>query len=367
MIAEGLKEKDFEVIVIFGHDGPLIERFRNSGIKTHIIVHKSWLRRKDAIRFWKDFFIESAKSKNFISFFKKERPDLVYINTSVSLSAAIAAKFCRVPVIWHIRELTFLSGGELFFPLILKNAIRFIFNLLSNRLVVNSKSVNSEVLGNKYPFKTTVVYNAINEIPDYKPENSVLFRKKYAIPESKKIIIGVPGTLRPMKGHTFLFDTIAEYFKEADHIAWIITGDGEDNFKSRLKSQVRSLGISHLVVFTGNINDMNQFYQACDFHIVPSKSEPFGRTVIEAMANKKLVIATRVGGIKEIIEPNENGILIDYGANTDLKEAIKFTLSNPDFKKKIIEKAFQEIKLRFTKEKYSETIINLFRDQKVYN
>src|SRR5690606_9152373 len=96
----------------------------------------------------------------------------------------------------------------------------------------------------------------------------------------------------------------------------------EKRHGQELVATVERMKLSAHVRFLGTVDQMPAFYRACDVVCIPSSSEPFGRTVIEAFATGTPVVATAVGGIPEIVAHGETGLLVTYGDKASLAEAI---------------------------------------------
>ena len=161
-------------------------------------------------------------------------------------------------------------------------------------------------------------------------------RKKYFPEDSSDIfIVGIIGRLTPVKNHFMLLKAIA-YIKaigELKHYRFLIIGDGE--LKEVLMQNVKEMNIKDFVVFAGWRKDMSFIYPALDAVVLTSKNEGTPVALIEAMAAKKPVIATSVGGVPDLLgrvmEMNasgfnvaKNGILIPNNNHKALACALLF-------------------------------------------
>ena len=357
MLADGLREAGWETIVVFGHEGPMIERYRASSHQVHVIPHKNWIRTNRLLHFIKVASKEFHTAISFEAVIKEHKPDIVYINTSVSFAAAQAARQLGYPVIWHIRELFSDVGGEMKVPFGFKWLIQLIFRTYSTQLVTISKAVSSNMLGKEVK-KVHIVPNAVstsffNDVPDRKHA-----RKKFDLSQNGRII-GVPGTLRPMKGHPFFLHAVAPLLDAHPDLFIAITGDGEDKYVRELKELVDALHIGARTRFLGSIDDMPSFYRACDVVCIPSVAEPFGRTVIEAFATGVPVVATDVGGIKEIVDHEKNGLLIPYGNQEALTTALMRILDDKDLSDRLSTSARQKAESHYHESSYKSRICQI--------
>jgi glycosyltransferase involved in cell wall biosynthesis len=132
------------------------------------------------------------------------------------------------------------------------------------------------------------------------------------------------------------------------HLA--LVGDGP--LRKNLEDLAHALDVRERVNFLGwkNRLEVAELLAGCKVFVLPSKSEPFGIVIIEAMACKKPVVASRVGGIPEIIEHGENGIMVDESDPVAFAAAIESLLNNPGLRQSLGARAYLTVQQRFTHE-----------------
>ena len=114
------------MVVVFGFDGAACRKFAEQGIQYVVVYHDNWLRSGKVLAFFKNALLELFSSAGMLRLFNSYRPDLVYVNSSVSVIGAFSGKILGVPVIWHLREVSKRLGGEIDYPKVLKdNGVRF--------------------------------------------------------------------------------------------------------------------------------------------------------------------------------------------------------------------------------------------------
>ena len=364
LLADGLREYGWETFVAFGYLGPMEAEYRESGHQTTVIEHKSWLRRSHPLRFVKDLIVEWRRAPAFESLIDEVTADVVYINTAVSLAAAVAAERKGIPVVWHLRELFADVGGEMMAPLIGKPFIRFLLSRLSDKIVVNSKAVGESLLGASLAPSATIIPNAVSADYFNSSVSKTAARVALELPLDA-VIVGVPGTLRPVKGHSFFFQAASGLVSSHEDLVFAIAGDGESNFVETLQTEVDDLGLRERVIFMGALNGLTSFYKACDIVCIPSRAEPFGRVVIEAFATGVPVIATWVGGIPEIVDNEVNGLLVPYGEVTSLAHAVEKLLAYPDLRDELANNARQKAKRKYKEDRYKSRIVKLVNSIKL--
>ncbi|HUE86544.1 MAG TPA: glycosyltransferase [Vicinamibacterales bacterium] len=165
--------------------------------------------------------------------------------------------------------------------------------------------------------KVTVVHNGIDA---ERVRRSVHF----GIPLVGRAIVTV-GSLEPWKGHRFLIEAFAQ-LRSTDGLPLVLIGDG--HLRGRLADLARSLGVGGTVNFAGYRPNPYGLMNAAEFYVQPSLDEGFGLAVLESMALGKAVIATRVGGLPDIISDSAHGILVPPGDPMALRAAMESLLAD---------------------------------------
>ena len=360
ILANGLREAGWETVVVFGHDGPIIDRYKAASHHVKIVPHKNWIRTDRLMHFAKVIATELKAANTFEDVIKEVDPEAVYINTSVSFAAARAANKLGYRVIWHLRELFADVGGEMKVPFGLKWGIRSVLKSYAQVRVAISNAVATNMLGNARKH-VHIVPNAVSDSFFTYARNEQQARRVLGLPQ-EGAIIGVPGTLRPMKGHPFFFEAIASLIHDHPGLTIAVTGGGEGRYVAELKRMVEALDISSNVLFLGYVEDMPAFYRACNVVCIPSRAEPFGRTVIEAFATGVPVIASSVGGIKEIVDHEENGLLVNYGDKAALAATLLRVLEDKELAARLRKNALQKAKSHYHEDVYKARISQIVSD-----
>lgn len=357
LLADGLREAGWTTHVAFGFEGPIIERYAKADHCTHVVPHKNWLRRGCTHQFLKDGWLEWQKADAFDALIQSIKPDIVYLNTVVSLAAAVAARRCGVPCVWHLREMFADIGGEMHAPQWARPLVSRLIRHASERVVANSAATAKNLLGEQGA-SVPIIPNAVrSEFFDCDIDRSVA-RHRFQLPQDA-VVIGVPGTLRPLKGHPFFFRAVAPLLHRRSDCTVAVTGGGDSAYTEGLRAQLRDLGVLGQVRFVGWVEDMTAFYRACDLCCIPSRAESFGRTVIEAFASGTPVVATAVGGMREIIEEGTTGLLVPYGAAEELAEALRIVLDAPELRHKMSHHARQDAEAQYHEAVYKERIVSV--------
>ncbi len=174
-----------------------------------------------------------------------------------------------------------------------------------------------------------------------------LFRsgKKFHHPQSYILCV---ANFVPKKGQDLLIRAFHHVRKEYPHIDLILAGDGPEKDKCRALSE--KLGLVEAVFCLGRVKETEipSLLSGCTLFALPSRKEPFGVAVLEAMAAGRPVVATDVGGVKEIIQNGKNGLLVKPESPEALAQGIKIVLSNPEVAERMVISASKTVR-----EKYS--------------
>lgn len=147
--------------------------------------------------------------------------------------------------------------------------------------------------------------------------------------------LGIIGRVVEQKGHRIAIDAL----KHLKDISCELHITGEGDKKEELKKYTEDRGIANRIVWHEPTRDIASVYASCDIVLVPSLWEGLGLVVLEAMASGRLVIASAVDGIREIVQHNETGMLFSVGNSSALAEAIEYAIAHVDESQKIAEHA----------------------------
>lgn len=180
------------------------------------------------------------------------------------------------------------------------------------------------------------------------------------VPHKEFVILSV-GRLEKVKGHTYLIEAFAQIKKQITEATLILVGDGSK--RGNLERQVKELGINDSVQFFGEVphDELPHYYHKADVFVMPSLSEGFGITVIEAMACGVPVVGSRVGGLLDIIRDEETGLLIETANIIELVQAIITLKDDAGFQLRIISESLKNVQ-DYSWDVVSARISNLYNN-----
>jgi glycosyltransferase involved in cell wall biosynthesis len=181
-----------------------------------------------------------------------------------------------------------------------------------------------------------------------------------------RILSGSPkilfvGRLENIKGIDILLNSFKYVVQEIPSARLYIVGKG--SMRQSLEDLAASLGIANKVHFKGPLveHDLAATYMASDLCVFPSLyGEGFGIVLLEAMACRKPVIASRVGGMKEVIQNCENGVLVTPGDPRELAEKILHLVDNPNFSSRLVNNAYKNVRQNNDWSRIAKQYLELF-------
>jgi len=287
-------------------------------------------------------------------YFKKEKFDIVHTHTpKPGLLGQLAGKIAGVPII--INTIHGLYFNENSSPLKRKFYIFIekIAGWCSDSILSQSEEDILTIVNEKIaqPLKVKYRGNGVN-IEKFNPEKfseNFISRKKQELkinPDFK--VVGTVGRLVKEKGYLELFFAFKNVFKKFPKSLLLIIGPEEPKKKDKFSpSVVKEFGIEKNVMFLGERTDIEELYPLMDVFVLASHREGFPRTVIEAMAEERPIIATNIRGCREAIKNNQSGILVPEKNPDKLAEAIIFMLENPDKAKEMAKNARKKAESQF--------------------
>ena len=237
-----------------------------------------------------------------------------------------------------------------------------IINRLFDKIIAVSENVKEKIINREKadPKKVITIYNGV-DISDSNGFDSEKIKKSLGL-DSNNFIITMLANLTPVKGHKYLLAAASEVIKRNNLVKFLLIGTGKDGFKQELQDLTYKLGIENDVVFAGFRSDISEILSIADITVLSSTTEGFSNAILEYMAAGKPVVATDVGGNRELIIDGKTGFLIPPNNPSALAEAIVKLLNNVNLRSKMGTEGRVRIKDYFSKEKMIKNIDSLFEN-----
>lgn len=183
-------------------------------------------------------------------------------------------------------------------------------------------------------------------------------RAEFSLPP-EATLVGLFGHLDDQKGQPLLVQAAREIVACCPQTYFLFVGQARPSFQKRLWEMAARDGVADRLRFTGIRHDVPRLMASMDVVTAPSQREAFGMVIIEAMALEKPVVATRVGGIPELVADQETGLLVDSSPHA-LAEAISALLRAPDRRAAMGRSGRERVHARFSAKTMVDNIEALY-------
>lgn len=334
-----------EVAVGLGGDGALKVALAGAGVRA---MSLPFLQRDiSLIKEVRTFF-------DLVKMIRKEKPDVVHLNSSKI--GGLGALACRVA---GVKKIIFTAHAWAFnearsWP---SRALILFLHWVTILLCTEVISVSQKTADDMafLPFtagRMQLVHNGLAPITRYSKTEArrLLCERAPALKElsHKTVWIGTISELHPNKGLIHLIDVVAQLRHRTDVPAFVVTIIGEGEQRALLQSRIKEAGLEQTLHLLGAIPHAAEYLNAFDIFTLTSVTEALPYTLLEAGAARRPVIASKVGGIPEIIRQLETGILVRSGDQRELSEAITFLLTNKPKREQFGEALQRDIAERFS-------------------
>lgn len=345
-LALAAKNEGHDVAVLCGGEGSLVEKLTEAGIR---IISIPYLSRDLA------FFDEI---KSFIDIFRalrRERPDVFHINSSkMGGLGTFAGRLVG------IRKIIFTAHGWAFnenrhwAQKILIEELAWLTILFSHHTICVSERVKFDV--DAKPFvkkKLSVVHNGIEDFALFSSTEA----RRELLPDisSDHLIVGTLSELHHTKGLDVALRAIN---KLSANIHFAITGAGDREKDLRLLA--KTLGITERIHFLGFVDNARSYLKAFDVFTLTSRTEGLPYVLLEAGIASLPVVATRVGGIPEVIKDEDTGLLVESERPQDLTNALKKLLDDRNLRESLGKNLHEFVTESFSKEKMVKETFSLY-------
>lgn len=347
-----LPKSRFQPAMILRNEDPLVPEYEKAGIPVatlRLVPPRRALEigklLKFLVYFWPSVF-------QIIRALGRFRADIVHVNTIYNLQSALAARLTRRPLAWHIRE---LSEGFIY------NGFIMMVRLLASHVVVTSRAVEATMT--KCGDRVLMIPDGI-DLSDYaNTQESASLRDEFNALNGEPIIATV-GRLEHWKGQHILIEAIPKVLKSYPEARFLIVGGPAMNkpeYAEDLKKRCRALQIEKNVIFTGIRDDIPDILATVDALVLPTcTAEPWGRTVVEAMAAGCPVVATAAGGPLDTMVDGATGWLVPPNDKDALAGKICALLGNPDESRAMGEAGKKRAVDHFSLDRHVDNMSSLF-------
>ncbi|MBN1795968.1 MAG: glycosyltransferase family 4 protein [Sedimentisphaerales bacterium] len=314
--------------------GPNMEKFRNIGVKVHnfAIKRKTYFR---VIREIRRYMIENEIDILQTTLF----PSNFY--------GRIAALQAKVPgIISRYISIGEHKGKLLYWVYVIAQSI---LDWKSSKIVALSNAVKEYLIKRHWlsEDKIVVIHNGVDPEKFDVSVDRRQYRLKLGLNPDILTICCV-ARLEPIKGINYLVEAAKKVIDRGHNVQFLLVGGG--SMRNSLQQLAQQMGIDDKVIFAGFRADIPEILNVSDVFVMPSLSEGLCFAIIEAMAASKPVIATRVGGIPDVISNEEVGMLVHPKNSDAIASALERMLPDEKLRREMGEKARMHIRDNFSNE-----------------
>jgi glycosyltransferase involved in cell wall biosynthesis len=292
---------------------------------------------------------EIASSSNF---------DVIHAHDWLSFGAGVEAKkVSGKPLIVHVHATEFDRSGNGGINADVYNIEKE--GMEAADIVITVSNYTKKVVEDKYgifPDKIRVIHNGIeNTDQEFKFENGKTTLSQLKM-SGKKLVLFV-GRLTMQKGPDYFLNAakiVSEYYPK---VHFVIAGSGD--MQSQIIRQIADMGLSDKVTYAGFVRgkELDDLYKSADLYVMPSVSEPFGLTALEAVKNGTPVLLSKQSGVSEVIR---NSMRVDFWDTREMANKIVSVLYHKSLRETLRENAWQELS-DVTWKKAAEKCVNIYR------
>jgi glycosyltransferase involved in cell wall biosynthesis len=265
-----------------------------------------------------------------LRYLHEQRADLIHTQLlSSNILGGIAGKMLGIPVVstQHIYDAP-PKGTRSYWR---RQLMWWVLRHCHDRIIAVSEGTRRHHLrmGRLAPDKIVTLYNGIDlsAFTAGFEANRQATRRALGIPPDAPLLITV-AVLRPAKGIQYLLEALPAILEAMPEARYLVVGSGD--YEDHLKGLATSYGLADRVIFTGVRHDVPNLLSISDLFVLPTLDEALPTVLAEAMAAQKPIVASRVGGVPEMVEHGCNGLLVPPADPASLAHACLQVLQNPD-------------------------------------
>jgi glycosyltransferase involved in cell wall biosynthesis len=351
MLAEGLRERGHEVAIALPGEGLAAERARALGLT---VFGELELRKvKHAVSLLRD-------ARKLRGIFGRYRPDLVHSHGSQDTwTVVLANRFAGGPRLPHLltRHNTKRVKDS--------RINRYLLGHVLDRLIVVSGGVLERYepfvrKGLLDPARVPVIHSSIRFEAFEGPRDGARVRREAGVPQGAEVL-GTVGRLVRDKGQEYLIDAVAELAQARPRLHLLLAGEGDAEPDLRRRAVERR--VESRVHFLGFRRDVPDVIEAFDLLALPSVDCDASSGVLkEAMACRRAVVATEVGGAREIVVEGETGLIVPPRDSAALARAVAELLDDPERRRSMGERGEERVRREFSRERLVEKTLAVYRE-----
>jgi glycosyltransferase involved in cell wall biosynthesis len=348
LLSKLVRKPELNLSVILFNEGRLEKEIDALGVPVRVFPENRWGSGK--------IFFELVRE------FKKSNISIIHTHKyKDTILAAPAAKLCGIPhVVRTVHGLSEPFEGLQAFKMNCYEAIeRTVHRYCVDSIIGVSSQIERKYKAEGEVSRVTCIRNGIDLEGKSVQTDRWRTREDLGI-DSETCLIGTVGRLTPVKGIAYLLQAARILLRQGANVKVLVVGDG--NIRLDLMTQTHDLGIAQNVVFLGHRENTDALLLALDIFVLPSLSEGIPMALLEAMAACRAVVASRVGGIPEIVDDGIEGFLVEPMDVDSLAERCRLLIESPDVAKKMGEQGRKRVERDFSATAMADRVALVYKE-----
>ncbi|MFC1733416.1 glycosyltransferase family 4 protein [candidate division KSB1 bacterium] len=356
-IARSLSPSKFDVVVAFGGEGLLKDKLTQANVRT--IPIKGLERDINLFNEFGVFF-------QLLKLYRKERPDVVHLNSSkIGGIGTLAGRIVKIPHIVFTAHGWAFNEERMWIVRKIIACLYWFTLMLAHTTIAVSKEIKNQV--RFFPFtkdKITVIYNGVDQAGVFSKQEAreILLKhnKKMASAIADDALwIGTVSELHTVKGLRYAIEAVEKLVQEGKDVVFVIIGEGEE--RHNLRALIEKKGLEDKVFLFGYVDTASQYLRAFDIFTLTSISEALSYTILEAGLSESAVVASYVGGIPEIIKSGESGLLVPTRNSNAIATALSSLAEDEGRRNQLGTQLKQKVESEFSLQKMLDKTVEVYQ------
>lgn len=296
----------------------------------------------------------ASRSDEIAAWLREEPFDLVHLNTGHLLDGAIAAAKTRTPAIWHIHapfEVDYARYAGAMPP----QGYAWLISALGSHVLAVSEDIRQSIARHVPPERVTTLYNGIDvdDLDRRAALNGQDIRQQLGLVADTPIVLGV-GRISAQKDFATFVRVAAQVVRTNDRVCFLIAGPAEDPARTEnLAAQIKALRLDKRVFLLGPRTDVPSLLKQCSLFLSTAIFEGQGLAALEAMALRRPVVAMACVGLRECIENERDGLLVELGDERACADALTRILTDTALAERLAKSGRSSVVQRFSADVYA--------------
>lgn len=335
--------KELPVLSLIAQNSKLYQYFDGSGLPFLQLKRKSSF---SLVTAWK-----------LAKIIDKNKIEIIHLHWTKDIPMIVLAKLFskQKPKIIQTRHMTMTRFKDDFYH-------KFLYKNIDLILCI-TKQVQKQIkefIPQEIAPKTQLLYLGADSFKLEDDEVIKAFKKELGVENS--FMVTLVGRINEFKGQHLLIEAIKQLVaKKLDIKAFIVGHAMDENYLEKLKEKVKSYNLEKNIHFIGFTKEPQKYMQASDVVVMASKNETFGLVTIEAMRNNTAVIGANSGGVLEIIDDKQTGLLFNSGDFNDLSKKLEILYNDNQLKEDLAKNGKEKADKKFDKIGHFNNLKNIFK------